>query len=383
MLFASTAARPKEVENDLAQLKLQRPLKTLQGRSSSAQRCQQRADIGTESPQVDDADYVHVLLASCAISPSEVRAPETQPTRAEHDGDDSALCAIHDAAAAVSAVAFGRAIDLWRAFGRLEGRPEATLETATAQLIFRALGKRGGRGHTFTSDDAKRAAKQGLTAATGLAGSSSKELAHLDVLAQVHCNRFWLGLRLNRIPLAPQPTAGNGTDRAAAGAQKEEGLPTKSPPSSQPAARAAPPARREDIGDVERFCTVDPPLLSGWLVSRLRELGIDRPRDARDAVAPLWEIPLAEQRTRKEAEMKALIENKLMREATGASGSAAGTLKLLPQPLLPCSRRFEAVGAWNLALCATLATSTSDATERARYAAAFGWGWVAAATAWQ
>ena len=328
VLFASTAARPKEVENDLAQLKLQRPLKTLQGQvlfsPADASNVQ---TLALSLRKLTTLDYVHVLLASCAISPSEVRAPETQPTRAEHDGDDSALCAIHDAAAAVSAVAFGRAIDLWRALGRLEGRPEATLETATAQLIFRALGKRGGRGHTFTSDDAKRAAKQGLTAATGLAGSSSKELAHLDVLAQVHCNRFWLGLRLNRIPLAPQPTAGNGTDRAAAGAQKEEGLPTKSPPSSQPAARAAPPARREDIGDVERFCTVDPPLLSGWLVSRLRELGIDRPRDARDAVAPLWEIPLAEQRTRKEAEMKALIENKLMREATGASGSAAGDSK--------------------------------------------------------
>lgn len=48
----------------------------------------------------------------------------------------------------------------------------AAASTPTDSLVLRCLGKRGGRGHGFTSDDAKRASKTGLSRATGLSGST-------------------------------------------------------------------------------------------------------------------------------------------------------------------------------------------------------------------
>ena len=96
------------------------------------------------------------------------------------------------------------ALSMWREVRRAEG-DIATADLGIDQLRFRAIGKRGGVGHAFSSDDAKRAAKRGLSMATGLDGSTVDH--HFDVLAQVHRNRFWLGLRLNSLPLAPQATA--------------------------------------------------------------------------------------------------------------------------------------------------------------------------------
>ena len=46
----------------------------------------------------------------------------------------------------------------------------------------------------------------------------------------------------------------------------------------------------------------------GWMASRLAELGLERPRDVRDAVAPLWELSVEEQLSLKQAEMKALSD---------------------------------------------------------------------------
>ena len=62
------------------------------------------------------------------------------------------------------------------------------------------------------------------------------------------------------------------------------------------------------------------------MASRLAELGLERPRDARDAVAPLWELPIEAQLATKHAEMAALSTNKLLAADVGrliSSSSAA------------------------------------------------------------
>ena len=61
------------------------------------------------------------------------------------------------------------------------------------------------KSYTFSSDDAKRAAASGLAAATGLR-RSTKDF-DFDVVAQVHRARCWIGLRLNRAPLAVRAAA--------------------------------------------------------------------------------------------------------------------------------------------------------------------------------
>ena len=139
-------------------------------------------------------DYVHVLLTSTALYGA------GQGNRTNSDGGP--LDSIRAAAATVAPERVSAALALWRAASEASSSAAAVDAAAlpTARLVFRCLGKRGGRGHSFTSDEAKRAAGRGLSAATGLSGSTRD--FHFDVLAQVHCNRCWLGLRINRQPLS-------------------------------------------------------------------------------------------------------------------------------------------------------------------------------------
>ena len=319
--FASSSARPSEYLEDItAQLPLSRTPKSLQGQALFA------VDAATSAAELAEAlrrltfvDYVHVLLASCPISCAE---------------PGSALSTIRDAAAAVTPQSFATAIALWRAMRLLEssegGAPPPSEDTSS--LVFRSLGKRGGRGHDFSSDEAKRAAKHGLTAATGLAGSSST--FDFEIMAQVHHNRFWLGLRLNRAPLAPQlhaqPRATPSSPPPAQVLPDTGGVAEVSARQGAPHRRneAAPAAeRRKKAASVpsrptasEHSELAEPPLLSGFMAARLAELGIDRPRDARDAVAPLWEIPLAAQHERKQAEMQTLATKLLSSHMTDGAG---------------------------------------------------------------
>ena len=54
-----------------------------------------------------------------------------------------------------------------------------------------------------------------------------------------------------------------------------------------------------------------PVSLTRWLSARLASLGLDGPRDARDAVTPLWEMPLREQHAFKAIEMDHLLRTQL------------------------------------------------------------------------
>lgn len=111
------------------------------------------------------ADYVYARIADCHL------------TDAPRGDGDRGLESIR-AAAAAAKDAWMRAMPLWQAMNA--SRP-------AAPYVVRAVGKRGGR-HSFSSDDAKRAALAGLKSADpALTGSTSSYDA--VVLAQVHDNR--------------------------------------------------------------------------------------------------------------------------------------------------------------------------------------------------
>jgi hypothetical protein len=98
------------------------------------------------------------------------------------------LVAVLEAARAVPRSRFGAALTLWRALTAADtcstaDRREAAATLPDRALVFRAVGKRGGKGHSFSSDEAKRAAKRGLTEATGCLGSTGTY--HFEVLSQV------------------------------------------------------------------------------------------------------------------------------------------------------------------------------------------------------
>ena len=278
-LFASSSARPKDALADVASLPLSRAPKSLQGQillAVSAATAEAPDKLAALLLKLTTVDFIHVMLASCPIG---------------------GLPEIRAAAAGVNSDEFTRAIKLWRAIRRIEACDTAHPEEQSA-LVFRAVGKRGGRGHDFTSDDAKRAAKAGLTEATGLLGSTSTW--DFEILAQVHNNRFWLGLRLNRKPLAPQQPAKPLTVEATPPAAAVDIVDATDSPRQ---AKAAPPTTDTAAADAS---SSEPPLLSGFLAARMKALGLDGPRDARDAVAPLWEVPIEEQLARKHKEMSEL-----------------------------------------------------------------------------
>ena len=308
VFFASTAARPKdvllEIESVLDPLWLSRKPKSLQGQVLFTIAATVPPDVlAPRLLELRTLDYLHVMLASCALN---------------DDGDSTTLGLIRRAAGSVPPAKFEGALEMWRAVVRAEVADASIASLPRHALVFRALGKRGGKGHSFSSDEAKRAAKQGLTEATGCAGSTAD--FHFDLLAQVHRNRFWLGLRLNRQPLAPQPTAGTeGTSerRPVAGdvpthershAERPTVLaPLATERSTAPASAPSALGTKRTAGEGDE----SPVLLSGWLAARMATLGLSRPRDARDAVTPLWEMPLAEQHEAKRTEMAELVRAKL------------------------------------------------------------------------
>jgi hypothetical protein len=281
-------------------------------------------------------DYVHALLASTALYGTDVnRGP---------------LDSIQTAAADVSPDTLAAAVELWRAACRASSDAAAVEAAALpmTELVFRCLGKRGGRRHDFSSDDAKRAAGRGLkAAAVGLSGSTRDY--HFDVLTQVHCNRCWLGLRVNKQPLRaatataaiaeasgglprqgkddPSPAdtspqvAPSGTGRARRAAESAAAaVAFRDDEDTAASATAAATARRDGrAGTGAR----PPALLASWGRAHLRALGLERPRDARDAAAPLHEMSLAEQRARKQAEMEEVVQ-RIVRGSGGGGGGGSG-----------------------------------------------------------
>ena len=151
------------------------PVKTLQGQvlvTIDVAKLGGYDAVATLLRRLVQVDYVHALLASTALYTDASRGP---------------LDSIQTAAAEVSPDTLAAAVELWRAACRASSDAAAVEAAAlpVTKLIFRCLGKRGGRRHDFSSDDAKRAAGRGLkAAAVGLSGSTRDY--HFDVLTQVH-----------------------------------------------------------------------------------------------------------------------------------------------------------------------------------------------------
>ena len=124
-------------------------------------------------------DYVHVLLASTQLTAAE----SSSAVNDENIAGERALRSIRGACSEVGPDEFAGALALWREVKRRSGDEELAALPRDA-LVFRTRGKRGGRGHGFSSDEAKRAAGRGLKQATGLPGSTTS--FHLDLMAQVH-----------------------------------------------------------------------------------------------------------------------------------------------------------------------------------------------------
>ena len=209
-------------------------------------------DVAGALRTLKTVDVVYCKLGSCGL------------TDAPKEGDgDRGLRSIR-AAAAACGPKFARAVPLWRAMD-----DEKRADSPAA--VFRARGKRGGR-HAFSSDDAKRAFAEGLKVAAPALSGSTKAF-DLDVLAQVHDNRCWLGLRLNDAPLSDD---GEGRRSRGLGARHA-------------AAREQRPKR--------------PPLA----LTALLKSG--DPADVRTAVAPLWRAPYAEQLSAKREALKRALDD--------------------------------------------------------------------------
>jgi len=307
-LFASVATSlEKEAEDELRKLlTLSMPMKRVAGHVLFTPAATMSAAVlACALSRARTIDYVFVLLASTTLSaPSSAEAfsgdacgvaPLEPGTSSSYD--DASLQRIYTACAAMPRTTWEAALALWREFCQISDDQIVAQHATIAEhaLVFRSKGKRGGRGHSFSSDDAKRAAVRGLKAATALNGSTSTY--HLDVLAQVHNNNFWFGLRLNPGPLSDMQggdnNALNGGEEGAVGSRRAMRLIQR---------RKAHLEQAEVRTDDER-----PPLLDRWLRSRLQQLGLHEVRDVRDAAAPLWEMALAEQRARKRREMVAVV----------------------------------------------------------------------------
>ena len=187
IFFASTAARPHDALADIAAVLdaswLTRAPKSLQGQVLFTVRAAvPPAALAARLLRLRSLDYIHVMLASCDLG--EKLLPGGTPASSEVPS----LEAVHEAARAVPRALFGAALTLWRQLtaadtGSTADRREAAATLPDRELVFRAVGKRGGKGHCFSSDEAKRAAKRGLTEATGCLGSTGTY--HFEVLAQV------------------------------------------------------------------------------------------------------------------------------------------------------------------------------------------------------
>ena len=199
IFFASTAARPHDALADIAATLdaswLTRAPKSLQGQVLFTVRAAvPPAALAARLLRLRTLDYIHVMLVSCDLGEkllpggthASIEVPSLEAVHASIEVPS--LVAVLEAARAVPRSRFGAALTLWRALTAADtcstaDRREAAATLPDRALVFRAVGKRGGKGHSFSSDEAKRAAKRGLTEATGCLGSTGTY--HFEVLSQV------------------------------------------------------------------------------------------------------------------------------------------------------------------------------------------------------
>lgn len=182
----------------------------------------------------------------------------------------------------------------------------------------------------------------------------------------MHANNFWLGLRLNRTQLSGWRDEETGLSKGCSGEvaaldahtsegrRREEEREAEGVEGGQ-SRRAARILKRRAVRHeaiIEAAKNDAPVPLFKHMERRLVDLGLTAPRDARDAVAPLWELPLQEQQARKTAELRDAVARLI--EIGGGQGECGGS------PSTPASSSAAASAA-----AASSAASASSAAAPA------------------
>ena len=289
-------------------------------------------DLDNDDDDDDDGD-------GDADNEHEVDEDEEQAPSTVEESLSWRLSRIKETCGTVAPALLCTAVQLARAHSQQQG---CAMPEESAPIKFRVTAKRGGKGHDFSSDEVKR------EAALGLIGSQAVRAAHLEpalrayevsIRAQVHRKSFVLGYPLQEAPFH----AHQGRRFGAA----SDGSTNVAPPTSGSstvaavaADNAAPQRHRAEI-KVKSSADVD---LSEWLPCKLAELGAAEtfPRDARDLITPLHEMPYEEQVARKQREMTQVLKRmaRKVRQAWQQDSArqlrnqrqASGAMALAPEP---------------------------------------------------
>ena len=295
-------------------------------------RLEQLRDVGVE--------YVFLRIADCSLARQRRRRapepePEPEPERQEEeddhdddgsdegdggDGEDSEddgvcesegggeatswrLARICETSRSVPPSLLRRAVSLWRASDRQQQQQQqqpsggSGSDAAERPVLFRVSGKRGGKGHDFSSDDVKRHAARGLIGSeAACAAQLQPALSGFDVTvrAQVHRKSFVLGFPMRSEPFHRHQGRRFGTAATPSEEAQQQ--------DHEQVAAAAPPRARE-----KRRKSSAEVALSDWLPAHLAELqaaaaddpdtitSLAFPRSARDLATPLHEMEYTQQ----------------------------------------------------------------------------------------
>ena len=237
-----------------------------------------------------------------AQQPTDATMVGEQAQSAVEDSLSWRLSRIKETCATVAPALLSTAVQLARAHSQQQAW--ATSDESTP-IKFRVPAKRGGKGHDFSSDQVKR------EAALGLIGSQAVQAARLEpalrayevsIRAQVHRKSFVLGYPLQEAPFH----AHQGRRFGAASNGITKPTPTSGSAAATTADSAAPQRSRAE-SKTKSSADVD---LSEWLPCKLAEMGsaVTFPRDARDLITPLHEMPYEEQVERKQREMTQVLK---------------------------------------------------------------------------
>ena len=269
--------------------------------------------------------YFFVRVASTRLSYAELATGDKTDERRRISGlrqiDGAVRCSVP--------VELPRALALWAAWNGIKLN-----DFLGHGLTFHVFGRRGGRGHFFSSDELKRTCAKAISTSTplnGLPAVGAGTKADMSFRAQIH-NRFaWLGIQLNHRSLAfkRRPTK---TTKLQTPQVRHLGQPgnvdiatTKSAPTT------------ERAGPTTSASAPKQPAESLYDYAEQQRVKHGRPVTVADVVTPLITMPYEEQLERKVNEMRSVYlrlvrrARKAWRRAECSAADAAHSLWLVPE----------------------------------------------------
>eukprot|EP00756_Hemistasia_phaeocysticola_P049073 Hpha_TRINITY_DN23502_c0_g1::TRINITY_DN23502_c0_g1_i1::g.186409::m.186409 len=252
-------------------------------------------------------EHVYATLVEGSLQRQKLRkAVLTEGSDVQHHSDPAdteaatALASIRAAAAGVPSQRVAAALRLRRAMASLreDGTPPPEPDTAVRVHV---VGKRGGK-HGFSSDDAKRAAAEGLrssgTVSLGCRQSDATAFVH------VHFGAWWLGLQMNHATLLDhsflKKTRAQLLRELQGQGEEEAGL--------ESVERGECDSGSEEAW-VGAFCSRAAAVASSQAARQRQSLSesIQPPKSGDEVAAPLGHMPYAQQLDAKAAELKQLL----------------------------------------------------------------------------